>query len=109
MTKISLTGGNTVNKIRFDEYSVPKRELYSVLHSLFHKRQIRINPDLPFSDKLRHEIGAFQMKITKTGHDSYEAALESDHDDLIDAVALACWLGEHDRNMVRPSASLLPI
>jgi len=29
-----------------------------------------------------------------TGHDSYEAWREGDHDDLVLAVAMACWTGE---------------
>ena len=29
-----------------------------------------------------------------TGHHSYEAWREGDHDDLVLAVAMACWCGE---------------
>ena len=49
------------------------------------------------------------MKISLSGHDSYESATEADHDDLLDALALACWLGEYDRHMIRPSMSNYPI
>ncbi len=35
------------------------------------------------------------MKINiSTAHDSYEAWREGDHDDLVLAVAMACWAGE---------------
>lgn len=32
---------------------------------------------------------------TKTAHDSYEAWREGDHDDLVIAVAMACWIIEY--------------
>jgi hypothetical protein len=39
--------------------------------------------------------GTPEVKINiATGHDSYEAWREGDHDDLVLAVALACWTGE---------------
>jgi hypothetical protein len=38
----------------------------------------------------------FKVKVNlATGHDSYEAWRESVHDDLVLAVALACWHGEN--------------
>jgi hypothetical protein len=36
----------------------------------------------------------FQVKISQTGHDSYGAWREGTHDDLLLAVALACWAAE---------------
>ena len=40
------------------------------------------------------ELAQFKVKINiSTGHDSYEAWREGDHDDLVLAVALACWYG----------------
>jgi hypothetical protein len=38
----------------------------------------------------------FKVEIDpKTAHDSYTAWRENQHDDLVFAVALACWLGEN--------------
>ena len=41
---------------------------------------------------LKKELLNFRVKINiSTSHDSYEAWREGDHDDLVLAVALACW------------------
>jgi hypothetical protein len=44
---------------------------------------------------LERELQHFKVKInTQTGHDSYEAWRESDHDDLVLAIALSLWFAE---------------
>jgi hypothetical protein len=41
------------------------------------------------------EFLTFRIKMNAaTEHESFEAWRERDHDDLVLAVALACWLGE---------------
>jgi hypothetical protein len=40
------------------------------------------------------ELLAFRVKIIVTPHDTYEPWRERAHDDLVLAVALACWYGE---------------
>jgi hypothetical protein len=45
---------------------------------------------------LVRELLNFQVRIDPlTAHDSYGAWREGAHDDLVLAVALACWRGEH--------------
>ncbi len=42
------------------------------------------------------EMQAFRMKINlETMHDSYGAWREGTHDDLLLALAIACWYGEN--------------
>ena len=49
----------------------------------------------PLGQRRRQGIFHFKVKIDpQTAHDSYSAWREADHDDLVLAVALACWLGE---------------
>lgn len=44
------------------------------------------------------ELQNYQVTINPlTAHDSYSAWREGIHDDLMFAVALACWLGENQR------------
>ena len=43
--------------------------------------------------RLVEEMEAFQVKITERGRDTYAAAVGA-HDDLVVALALACWFGE---------------
>jgi len=51
---------------------------------------------------LREELLNFRRKINlKTAHDSYEHWRDSDHDDLVLAVALACWWIRRRRSRLR--------
>jgi hypothetical protein len=51
--------------------------------------------------ELVKELETFNVKVNiRTAHDSYEAWRESDHDDLVLALALACWWAER-RSVVR--------
>ena len=43
------------------------------------------------------ELQAFRVKISISGHDSYEAHREGDHDDLVLAVAIGAWVAERER------------
>jgi hypothetical protein len=43
------------------------------------------------------ELGTFTVRITEAGNESFEACHEKDHDDLVLAVALACWATEYLR------------
>jgi hypothetical protein len=50
---------------------------------------------MALADTLRKELLNFKVKINiSTAHDSYEAWREGDHDDLVLAVAMACWCRE---------------
>lgn len=40
---------------------------------------------------LKTEMLQFRAKVSPTGGDTYEAASERDHDDIVLSVALACW------------------
>jgi hypothetical protein len=52
--------------------------------------------------ELVKELENFKVKVsTRTAHDSYEAWRESDHDDLVLALALACWWRERRSQAVR--------
>ncbi len=47
---------------------------------------------VPFADVLINELRNFHVAVNiATGHGSYEAWREGDHDDLVFAVSLACW------------------
>lgn len=71
--------------------TVPKRELVGKMQTLLQSGRLRIADELQWSEVLRKEMQAFTVKTSKTGQDTYEAARERDHDDIVLAVALACW------------------
>jgi hypothetical protein len=76
-------------------WNVPKRTLASVLQAVLGTRRLKVAPSLPLASVLTRELETFSVKINlATGAESFEAWRERDHDDLVLAVALACWCGE---------------
>jgi hypothetical protein len=47
-----------------------------------------------FGEDDMRELGTFTVRITEAGNESFEAWREKDRDDLVLAVALACWAAE---------------
>ena len=89
---LTITGGDRPNVADPYDLRVPKRDLASTLVMLFQTGRLRLARGLPLVQALVDELAAFQMKINPiTGNDSYEAWRESDHDDLVLAVAMSCW------------------
>lgn len=69
-----------------------KGDVIARLLVLFERGLVKLPPGLPQSDVLVRELRAFKLKQNeRTGHVSYEAARESDHDDLVIALALSVW------------------
>ncbi len=94
---VTLTGGDAVQrdgrKIR-----VPKRDVVSSVASVLQTGRLRMPRTLAGGAVLERELLRFRAKITLAGHDTYEAWRGADHDDLVLAVALACWLNEKGRD-----------
>ncbi|MCL6472539.1 MAG: hypothetical protein K6T91_06955 [Firmicutes bacterium] len=94
---ITITGGNSVSSGE-GGYHVPKRDLVSTLQVLFQTGRLKVAAGLPEARTLVEELLNFKVKINvKTAHDSYEAWREGIHDDLVLAVALACWYAERHK------------
>jgi hypothetical protein len=91
---VTITGGDKVHREARNRYGVPKRELVSYLQVLLQTGRLKIASALPESEILVKELLNFQVKITASAHDTYGAWREGAHDDLVLAVALACWYGE---------------
>jgi hypothetical protein len=92
---ITITGGDSVTKAEGGGLRVPKRDLASAPLVLMQNGQLKIAEGLALAPVLKKELLNFKVKINiATGHDSYEAWREGDHDDLVLAVAMACWCGE---------------
>jgi hypothetical protein len=91
---VTITGGDIVTH-EGREYRVPKRDLVAAVQVLLQGRRLRVAEKLPEAQLLTDELQNFQIKLTATAHDVYGAWREGTHDDLVLAVALACWWGEH--------------
>jgi hypothetical protein len=73
-------------------WSVPKRELAGCLQVLLGTHRLKIVPSLPLAKVISRELASFKMKLNvATGHESFEALRNRDHDDLVLATALPCW------------------
>lgn len=98
---ITITGGNSVGS-GDGGYHVPKRDLISTLQVLFQAGRLKVAAELPEARLLLEELLNFKVKINvKTAHETFEAWREGMHDDLVLAVALACWYAEHQPPMPR--------
>jgi len=92
---VSITSGRDVMRDAkmVDRYTVPKRDLVGAVQVVLQGRRIAIAQDLALTEMLVREVRNFRVKI-KGEHDTYEAWRESDHDDLLLALAVAIWWGE---------------
>lgn len=91
---ITITGGDTVSRDGAG-FRVPKRDLVGVVQVLLQTGRLKFAADLGSVPKLVDELMAFKVKINAaTAHDSYGSWREGSHDDLVLAVAVACWYAE---------------
>jgi hypothetical protein len=87
---VIITGGEKVHGGR--RARVPKRDLVSALEVCLQTCSLQVAEGLKLWPVLREEMLQFRRKIDlKTARDSYEHWRETDHDDLVLAVCLACW------------------
>lgn len=87
------------------DWRVPKRELVSTIQVLLQGGRLKIAEELPNAAVLIQELLHFRVKIDLvTAHDSYGPWRERVHDDLVLAIALACWYGQ-----IRRAASWHPV
>ena len=82
----TITGGREVAR-----RLVPKSDLVGTVQALLQGGRLIVADSLEMAPVLRKELLAFEAKILPTGHNSYGSARERDHDDIVLAVALACW------------------
>jgi hypothetical protein len=90
---VTITGGDTESHgATYSHWRVPKRDLIGGLQVLLQSGRLRVASQLEHAETLKRELLNFRVKVNvSTGHDSYEAWREGDHDDLVLATALAAW------------------
>lgn len=92
-TAVTITGGSTVTDNGWAK-GVPKRDLVSALQIHQQAGRLKVSSKAPEVATLVRELLAFKVKITDAGNDTYGTRREGSHDDLVLAVALACWKAE---------------
>lgn len=99
---ISIHGGDKATN-EGGTWRVPKRDLVGVLQVLLQSGRLKVSSQLKLGPVLQAEMLNFKVKIDPvTAHDSYSAWRESDHDDLVLSVALACWFAETQKPKPQP-------
>jgi hypothetical protein len=99
---VGIHAGFAVTQAGPREWGVPKRDLASIVAVLLQEERLKWPASLPEAPTLATELQNFRVKVSAAGNDTYGACgawREGQHDDLVLAVALACWAGE---NLVPP-------
>jgi hypothetical protein len=91
---VTITGGHTVTRAEDGSYHVPKKELITALQVVMQARRLQIARSLPDASLLVRELQQFQVKITAAANEIFGVWRNGQHDDLVLAVALACWWSE---------------
>jgi hypothetical protein len=105
-----LTTGGTAST--FDrttrELHVPKVDLVGNLQLLVYAKLVAWHEKLPLAAAFIEQLARFERKQKReTGYNSYNAAAGA-HDDLVSALMIACYLGEHHGGPADPAGIGLP-
>jgi hypothetical protein len=87
---VQITGGERETRSA-SGYGVPKRDLIVGLQLMLEAGELRVASGLAASKVLVEELRNMRVKVSLNGHETYEHWRSGDHDDLVLAVALACW------------------
>lgn len=96
LVPVTITAGADAQKDEQGGWRVPKRDLVGVVQVLLQNQRLRIAAALPEAETLLRELEGFRVRISAAGRDTYGAWRDGTHDDLVLAVALACWYAEHE-------------
>ncbi len=84
---VTATGGGRTT-IGPGGINVPKRDLITAAVVSMQGGRLKIG-DVPNAELLKTELQQYRSKLTRSGHESFEAG--GRNDDLVYALALACW------------------
>ena len=70
---------------------IPKKDLVMGLQLTLQQGTLQIAGRMKYGPALVTEMAEMRVKITSPGHEQFGAWREGTHDDLVFAVALACW------------------
>jgi hypothetical protein len=90
MTAVMITAGDRAHNSG-DRWHVPKRDLLTNLLVLLEARELKIPRGLADAGTLVRELGEMEMRQAGAGRVQMGAEGSGEHDDLVIAVALACW------------------
>ena len=104
MWPVQITAGNR-ETLSDGYYGVPKRDLIVGLQVLLQAGRLQIASRIRGAEALVREMAEMRVRLTPGGHEKYGVWREGEHDDLVLAVALACWgVGKIHRNVLSGDA-----
>jgi hypothetical protein len=103
---VTTTGGQQ-STVSGGNRTVPKKELISVLEILFERTLLRVGAQLGHADLMRDELRQFERWSGRGGHTKFGAG--RGHDDLVMALALACWWAWTNRRAVLSGPELMAL
>jgi hypothetical protein len=90
MMPVMITAGS-LERMDGGYHMVPKRDLISGLQLMLQRKELQIAKGMAGTETLVEEMMAMRVKISLAGNEQFGAWREGEHDDLVLAVALACW------------------
>jgi hypothetical protein len=88
--RVSITAGSEVTAVGGDRWHVAKTVLISTVDAMLHRGVLRFAAALAEAPTMRDELLDFRRKLSDAGRATYSARTGA-HDDLVLAVAIACW------------------
>jgi hypothetical protein len=85
-----ITGGIS-ESVSGNYYHVPKRDVITGLQVAMQQGMLQIAAGMPYVPELMQEMADMRVKISAAGNEQFGAWRDGSHDDLVFAVALACW------------------
>ncbi len=88
---VTITAGQEAHRDDKHNWHVPKKDLVGCLQVVLQSGRLRLPSKLPLTEVLVKELHSFQVKITLSANETFGSWREGSHDDLVLALALACW------------------
>ncbi|MBV6434530.1 MAG: hypothetical protein IANPNBLG_04783 [Bryobacteraceae bacterium] len=98
MTAVTITGGERKTAAA-GGWRVPKKDLVAGLAVMLEEGRLRVARRMRWAEEFEEELKNMRVKVTGRGREQYGAWGEGQHDDLVMAVALACWKSGGERGI----------
>jgi len=95
LVAITITAGLSVTEASPGDWRVGKAVLVSTVDALLATNRLQVGRRVAHQDTLVRELHNFRRKYTAAANETFAAARETEHDDLVMATAIACWAVEH--------------
>jgi hypothetical protein len=102
LTPVTITAATVAGAhAHRDGWSVPKKELVGVLQALQQQGRLKVS-ESPLRETYLQEFRTFKARVNAQTAYEQLAAENQDHDDLLIAAALPCWLAERQGARITP-------